>query len=50
MTGWNIVTFIAIQNLYNRDNIASYQYVSDGTIQTVHQFAFFPVGGVSVEF
>ncbi len=50
MTGWNIVTFIAIQNLYNRDNIASYEYASDGTIQTVHQFAFFPVGGVSVEF
>jgi hypothetical protein len=50
MTGWNIVTFIAIQNLYNRDNIASYMYASDGTIQTIHQFAFFPVGGVSVEF
>ena len=50
MTGWNIVTFIALQNVYNRDNIASYQYVSDGTIQTLHQFAFFPVGGVSVEF
>ncbi len=50
MTGWNIVTFIAIQNLYNRDNIASYEYASDGTIQTIHQFAFFPVGGVSVEF
>ena len=50
MTGWNIVTFIAIQNLYNRDNIASYEHVSDGTVQTIHQFAFFPVGGVSVEF
>jgi len=50
MTGWNIVTFIAIQNVYNRDNIASYQYVSDGSVQTLHQFAFFPVGGVSVEF
>ena len=50
MTGWNIVTYIAIQNVYNRDNIASYEYVSDGTIQTLHQFAFFPVGGVAFEF
>lgn len=50
MTGWNLVIFIAVQNAYNRDNIASYEYVSDGTIQTVHQYAFFPVGGVSVEF
>jgi len=50
MSGWNIVTYIAVENLYNRDNIASYEYASDGTIQTVHQFAFFPVGGVAVEF
>jgi hypothetical protein len=49
-TGYNIVVYMAVENLYNHDNIASYQYVSDGTVQTIHQFAFFPVGGVSVEF
>ena len=50
LSGWNIVVTIAVQNVYNRDNIAAYEYVSDGTIQTLHQFAFFPVGGVAVEF
>ena len=50
MEGWNIVAFLAIQNVYNQDNIASYQHISDGTTQTVHQFAFFPVGGVAFEF
>lgn len=49
-TGYNIVVYMAVENLYNHDNIAGYQYVSDGTVQTIHQFAFFPVGGVSVEF
>lgn len=48
--GYNIVAFIAIQNLYNHKNIAGYQYNSDGTKETIYQFAFFPVGGVIVEF
>ena len=49
-TGYNIVGYIAVENLYNHDNIAGYQYGSDGTVQTIHQFAFLPVGEVSVEF
>jgi len=48
--GYNIVAFIAIQNIYNQKNIAGYQYNSDGTNDTIYQFAFFPVGGVIVEF
>jgi outer membrane receptor for ferrienterochelin and colicin len=49
-TGFNIVVYMAVENLYNHDNIAMYQYSSDGTTQTIHQFAFFPIGGFSVEF
>ena len=48
--GYNIVVFIAIQNIYNRKNIAGYQYNGDGTKDNIYQFAFFPVGGVVVEF
>jgi hypothetical protein len=48
--GYNIVMIIALQNVYNRQNIAGYQYLSDGTKNTVYQFAFFPIGGLSVEF
>lgn len=48
--GYNIVAFIAIQNIYNQENVAGYQYNSDGTKDTIYQFAFFPVGGVVIEF
>lgn len=48
--GYNIVAFIAIQNIYNQKNIAGYQHNSDGTKETIYQFGFFPVGGVIVEF
>ncbi len=48
--GYNIVMIVALQNVYNRANVAGYQYVTDGTRNTIYQFAFFPVAGVSVEF
>lgn len=47
---WNLVIFLSIQNLYNRKNIAGYQYKSDGTIDKVYQFSFLPVLGLEVEF
>ncbi len=47
---YNVVAFISLNNVYNHKNIAMYQHASDGTIQTVYQFAFFPVGGVAFEF
>lgn len=50
LTGYNVVVYIAVENLYNRDNIAGYQYLSDGTTEAIHQFSFFPIGGVAVEF
>ncbi len=47
---YNVVVFIAIENIYNRKNIAGIQYNSDGTSDIIYQYAFFPVGGVNVEF
>ena len=48
--GWNVNVFIAIQNVFNTRNVFHESHRSDGTMQTVYQFAFFPVGGVEVEF
>jgi outer membrane receptor protein involved in Fe transport len=48
--GYNVVMVVALQNLYNRANVAGYQYLSDGTRNTIYQFSFFPVVGTSVEF
>lgn len=48
--GYNIVMVVALQNIYNRANVAGYQYLSDGTKSTIYQFSFFPVVGASVEF
>ncbi|HLP17989.1 MAG TPA: TonB-dependent receptor [Bacteroidota bacterium] len=47
---YNIVMIVALQNVYNRKNIAGYQYSSDGTKDEVYQFSFFPIVGLSVEF
>ena len=47
---WNLVVFFDLVNIYNRDNIWSYQYNDDGTIEKVLQYKTLPVGGVSLEF
>ena len=47
---WNLVITLSIQNLYNRQNIAAYQYNSDGTIDKVYQFSILPILGVEIEF
>lgn len=49
-SNWNLSIFLSIQNLYNRKNIAYYQYNSDETVDNVYQFAFMPVAGIEVEF
>ncbi|MCF8241366.1 MAG: TonB-dependent receptor [Melioribacteraceae bacterium] len=49
-SNWNLVVTLSIQNLYNRQNIAAYQYNSDGTIDNLYQFSLLPVLGVEVEF
>jgi len=47
---WNLVIFLSIQNIYNRDNIAAYQYNSDGTKENIYQFSTLPVLGLEFEF
>ena len=47
---WNINTYVSIQNVFNTKNVFYENYRSDGTKETVYQFAFFPVVGVEVEF
>jgi hypothetical protein len=47
---WNINVFLSVQNVMNTKNVFYRNYRSDGTVETVYQFAFFPVGGVEVEF
>ncbi|MBN2709449.1 MAG: TonB-dependent receptor [Calditrichaceae bacterium] len=47
---WNLVLFFDFLNVYNRDNIWSYQYNSDGTVSKVLQFQTMPIGGVTLEF
>lgn len=48
--GWNLNIYISIQNVLNSKNVFFDNYRSDGTVQRIYQFAFFPVGGVEVEF
>ena len=47
---WNINVYIALQNVLDTKNVFFENYRSDGTVETVYQFRFFPVGGVEVEF
>jgi len=47
---WNLVVTLSIQNLYNRQNIAGYEYNSDGTIDDIYHFSLLPVLGLEVEF
>lgn len=47
---WNLVLNLSFQNIYNRKNIANYQYNSDGTIDNVYQFSVMPILGLDIEF
>lgn len=47
---WNLVLNLSFQNIYNRKNIANYQYNSDGTIDNVYQFSLMPILGLDIEF
>ncbi|RPI07034.1 MAG: TonB-dependent receptor [Ignavibacteriae bacterium] len=50
MERWNINVYIALMNVLNHKNVFYYEYKSDGTIEPAYQFAFFPVGGIEIEF
>jgi len=47
---WNINLTVALQNVLNTKNVFFENHRSDGTIETVYQFTFFPVVGLEVEF
>jgi len=47
---WNLVLNLSFQNVYNQQNIAMYQYNSDGTIDNVYQFSVMPILGLDIEF
>jgi hypothetical protein len=47
---WNLNIYIAIQNVLNTKNVFYTLYRSDGKTENVYQYAFFPVGGVEIEF
>jgi hypothetical protein len=49
-SSWTLSIFLSLQNIYNRKNIAYYQYISDGTIENVYQFSFLPVVGIEILF
>jgi len=46
----SLVSYLNIQNVFNRDNIWDIQRNSDGTKSKVYQFKVFPVGGFTLEF
>lgn len=46
----SLSVYLSLMNIYGRDNIAFYQYNSDGTIDDVLQFSLLPVVGIEFEF
>ncbi len=46
----NLVMFLGLLNVFNRDNPLNYAYLDDGTKETVLQFKMIPSGGVTLEF
>lgn len=50
MSGWNMVFYLDIINIYGRDNIWMYSYQEDGAKKDILQFQVFPVGGITIEF
>jgi len=46
----NLVVTLSIQNVYNRKNVTTFQYNSDGTIDNVYQFSLIPIAGIELEF
>lgn len=47
---WNMVMFIDIMNVYNRENVWDYSRDEYGKVKEVHQYSTMPVGGFNIEF
>ena len=46
----NIITFIDLQNIFNRSNEWEKMYLEDGTTEMVHQYKRLTIGGIIIEF
>jgi len=46
----NLVIFLGILNVLNRDNPLNYAYLDNGTKEEILQFKMIPSGGVTLEF
>lgn len=46
----SLVSYVDIQNIFDRDNVWDLQRNPDGTKSEVYQFKVFPVGGFTLEF
>lgn len=47
----SLICYLELQNLFDRENIYAYYWNEDTKSPgTVYQWAFFPVGGISVQF
>ncbi len=50
MKRMNLNVYVMLLNVFDRKNVFFRSYRSDGTVDTVYQFRFFPVGGLEIEF
>jgi hypothetical protein len=48
-SNWSLSVYFSLENVYNRENVSSYSYNSDGTIDVSSQYSFMPVIGVEIE-
>ena len=47
----SLVAYLEVQNVFDRQNIYSYYWNEDyNELSTIYQWAFFPVGGISLQF
>lgn len=49
--GASLIGYLELQNLFDRENVYSYYWNEDDKrLSTIYQWAFFPVGGISIQF
>ena len=46
----NIITFLDLQNVFNRNNQWEYVHLPDGRKEMAYQYKQLPVAGVTIEF
>ena len=47
---FNLITFIDLQNIFDRNNEWERVYIDDGTYEMSYQYKQIPVGGIIIEF